>query len=297
LDPDRIFTQSIQAAWLRDKEVMLDVLRLDVLHPVVSGNKWFKLKYYLQDAQDKGCTTIATFGGAWSNHLVATAFACKRIGVQCVGFVRGEAVEKTTTTLLQCEGLGMELIHLSRGAYRDKTAIIHQHVNKGWYFINEGGYGVLGAKGTTDILPYSNAPTYTHIVASVGTGTMLAGLINSAQAGQHVVGISSLKGNNELLSAINNLVVQRENMPQYTLLHNYHFGGYGKHPAMLIEFINETWKQFELPLDIVYTGKLFYAIIDLIRNNFFEPGSKLLMIHSGGLQGNNSLAKNRLSFF
>ena len=297
MNPERIFTQSIQAEWLKDKEVQLDVLRLDELHPVVSGNKWFKLKFYLQDAHDKHCNTIATFGGAWSNHLVATAFACRQMNLQSVGFVRGEASEKPTASLIQCIGLGMHLIYLSREDYRNKAAIEQQYSSKGWYFINEGGYGALGAKGTAEILTHSNGTYYTHVLASVGTGTMLAGLINSASAGQHIVGISSLKGNNELHTAVDQLVLHRNDMPKYSIIHNYHFGGYGKHPPILIDFINETWKQFELPLDIVYTGKIFYAIIDLVRNNFFEPGSKLLMVHSGGLQGNNSLAKNRLSFF
>lgn len=295
MNPDLIYTQNIYAKWLRDKEVSLDVLRLDEMHPVVSGNKWFKLKHYLQQAIDEGKDTVATFGGAYSNHIIATAYACKEAGLKSVGFIRGEQAEKTSSTLYHAEKLGMELVFVSREKYTQKQQIIDEYSKENWYIINEGGYGLLGAQGAAEILDYVADEDYTHILAAVGTGTMLAGLAMAAQLDQQIVGISSMKGNTSLEQAVKDLLPQTKEYPSYTILHDYHFGGYAKHPKPLIAFVNEAWQQFQLPLDIVYTGKLFFAIIDLVNRKYFLPGSKLLMIHSGGLQGNNSLPQNPLA--
>jgi 1-aminocyclopropane-1-carboxylate deaminase len=295
LIPDLIYTQNISAKWLRDNEVSLDVLRLDEMHPIVSGNKWFKLKYYLQQAIDEGKNTVATFGGAYSNHIIATAYACKEAGLKSIGFIRGEPAEKLSSTLYQAEKSGMQLIYVSREKYTQKQQIIDEYSKENWYIINEGGYGILGAKGAAEILDYVAENDYTHILASVGTATMLAGLVMGAEQHQQIIGISSMKGNTSLEQAVKDLLSQTKTYPSYSILHNYHFGGYAKHPKALIAFITETWRQFQLPLDIVYTSKLFFAIIDLVNKNYFLPGSKLLMIHSGGLQGNNSLPQNPLA--
>ncbi|MCY7423239.1 MAG: pyridoxal-phosphate dependent enzyme [Chitinophagaceae bacterium] len=293
---ERIYVQNIESAWLENNHVFLDVLRLDELHPVVSGNKWFKLKYYLQQAISQGYNAVATFGGAFSNHIIATAFACKQQGLHSIGIIRGEEPDVLSHTLLYAQSLGMLLVFVSREAYKDKQNIIEQYKNESWYFINEGGYGLQGAKGATEILNFVHLSNYTHIIASVGTGTMLAGLIMAAHANQQIIGISSMKGNTGLEAEIIKLLPQNKQHPSFTVFHNYHFGGYAKHPAPLIAFINETWKQFELPLDIVYTGKLFFAVMDLVTKSYFPKQSSLLMIHSGGLQGNRSLQKNELSF-
>lgn len=292
---NRIHTQTINAIWLQPDNLLLDVLRLDEIHPVISGNKWFKLKYYLQQAIQTGKTTIATFGGPYSNHIIAAAFACKQAGLNCVGFIRGEKPSDPSGTLLMAAAAGMELIFVSREEYKNRQQLFTTYAEPAWYFIDEGGYGSLGAKGASEILSYAK-PNYTHIIASTGTGTMLAGLIMAAQMHQQVIGISSMKGNLSVNNAVQNLLEPHVEYPPHTLFHDYHFGGYAKHPAPLIAFINEAYRQFNLPLDIVYTGKLFFAVIDLINKNFFAAGSKLLMIHSGGLQGNNSLQKNQLSF-
>lgn len=293
---ERIYLQNIESDWLQKHKVSLDILRLDELHPVVSGNKWFKLKYYLQQALHDGHKTIATFGGAFSNHIIATAFACRQAGLQSVGFIRGEETDSLSPTLTYAKMLGMHLIFIDRKLYRDKAQIKEQYKNKNWYFINEGGFGVEGAKGASEILQVMNLDEYTHILASVGTGTMLAGLIMSAKPQQQVIGISSMKANTNLEDDIKRLLPTAIRKNQFTVLHDYHFGGYAKHPPPLIAFINETWRQFKLPLDIVYTSKLFFAIIDLVTKSYFPEESKLLMIHSGGLQGNQSLQKNVLSF-
>lgn len=285
---NNITVDTIHAEWLADKEVSLDVLRLDKIHPVVSGNKWFKLKYYLQEALATNKTTVATFGGAWSNHIAAVAFACKEAGLKSAGIIRGEQPVVLSETLKNAAAYGMELHFVSREAYRQKLSITEKFAQKDWYWINEGGYGALGAKGAVEILNTVAISVYSHIIAAVGTGTMLAGLIIAAKK-QKVIGISCMKGNESLEKEILYLIDKHESKASFDIIHNYHFGGYGKHPSSLIGFISEIYSLHQLPLDIVYTGKTFYAIKDLTKNNFFKPGSRILMIHSGGLQGNKSL--------
>ena len=291
-----INVQTIQANWLTEKKVELDVLRLDKIHPVISGNKWFKLKYYLQDAFNNHKTTIATFGGAWSNHIAAVAFACKEAGLKSIGIIRGERPAVLSQTLKDAAQCGMELIFVSREKYRKKYLIIEKFAEKDWYWINEGGYGLLGVKGASEILNLADISAYSHLIAAVGTGTMLAGFIQKEEKMPEIIGISCMKGNFSLEKEITNLATLNKTAAPFQILHNYHFGGYGKHPSSLINFINEIYLNHQLPLDIVYTGKTFYAIKDLTQKDFFEPGSKLLMIHSGGLQGNLSLPEKVLAF-
>ena len=293
---DNIVTQKIDAGWLAAKNIDLDVLRLDLIHPVISGNKWFKLQYYLQEAVLLAKPAIATFGGAYSNHLLATAFACKVHGLQSVGFIRGEKPQAYSATLKEAEGYGMQLIFISREQYKlkDKVAEEFQHFN--WYWIDEGGYGTTGARGAQDILNYTNKNDYTHLAAAVGTGTMLAGLVMASKENQHVIGISCMKGNHSIENATRHLITPGSTKARYTIIHDYHFGGYAKHTKDLLSFIQESFDRHHLPLDIVYTAKLFYGLRDLIEKSFFPLGSKLLMIHSGGLQGNRSLPGNALSF-
>lgn len=164
-----------------------------------------------------------------------------------------------------------------------------------WYWINEGGYGLLGAKGASEILNTIDISPYSHIAAAVGTGTMLAGLLLCAGK-RKVLGISCMKGNIALEKEILHLLEEQKPEASFQIMHAYHFGGYGKHPKPLIEFINEIYSEHLLPLDIIYTGKTFYAIKDLAKKDFFEPASRVLMIHSGGLQGNSSLPAEVLAF-
>ncbi len=287
--------QTIDAAWLQQKEISLDVLRLDKMHEVVSGNKWFKLKYYLQQAKANNKTTIATFGGAWSNHIIATAFAARESGLKSVGIIRGEKAAILSETLQLALNNGMELMYVTRQQYMDKEILIRTFANEDWFWVNEGGYGALGAKGFAEILTITDTSHYTHIIAAVGTGTMLAGLILSSTKYQQLIGISSMKGNLALEAQVRKLL-PADAQSNFTIFHDYHFGGYGKHPPQLIDFINDAYYQYQLPFDIVYTGKTFYAIKDLAEKTFFKPASKILMIHSGGLQGNKSLPPQVLAF-
>jgi 1-aminocyclopropane-1-carboxylate deaminase len=277
------------------EQVQTDILRLDLLHPIVSGNKWFKLKYYLEEVRLGAYHTIATFGGAFSNHILATAFAAKEAGLQCHGYIRGELTDQLSPTLQQSQELGMKLTFVTREQFRQPERIIGANRASGIYWVREGGYGPLGAKGAADILASADTGTYTHIICAVGTGTMLAGLIQNAGMEQQLIGISVLKNHFRLEQEVTSLLNHSQHAP-FTIQHNYHFGGYAKHPAELIRFMCETWVEEALPTDIVYTSKLLYAVKDLMAKQYFPAGSRLLVIHSGGLQGNNSLAPGILPF-
>lgn len=288
-----ITVDTLSLPLLTEKKVTASVLRLDKIHPLVSGNKWFKLRYYLQEAKEQQKKTIVTFGGAWSNHILATAAACKMNQLNCIGIIRGEEAANLSPTLIQAKELGMQLIFTSREDYTKKKipAEINKEEN---YFINEGGYGTVGANGAATILDYCKKENYTHICCAVGTGTMMAGLLKGTSPQQQVIGISVLKNNMELETSVQSLL--NKEATNFTIIHTYHFGGYAKYKPELIAFMNTFYQQTNIPADFVYTGKLFYAMIDLINNDFFEPGSRLLLIHSGGLQGNSSLSNRTLIF-
>lgn len=291
----KVFTQTIEANWLSLKNVRLDVLRLDKIHSVISGNKWFKLKYYLQDALAKGFATVTTFGGAYSNHIIATACTCHKSGLKSIGIIRGEEPVELSHTLRTAKEYGMQLHFISRKEYKDKETL--SKLFKDTYLINEGGYGIQGSMGAKEILLQCKYPEqYTHIICAAGTGTMMAGIIQSVSANQEVIGISAMKGNVELLNKVTALLNKDDATKKFTILHEYHFGGYAKHPAELLAFMNETWQQHQLPTDIVYTSKTFYAVQQMIKDNTIPAGSNVLMVHSGGLQGNLSLPAGTLCF-
>ena len=277
------------------KGIQLAVLRLDELHPIVSGNKWFKLKYYLQQAQEENADTIASFGGPYSNHLVALAFAAKKYNLQSVGYVRSNEDEPITPTLLEAKQYGMHLKFLGRNNFQSlKTELFENNVTSNTYFVDEGGYGTLGAKGAATILSNEKTNSYSHIICAVGTGTMMAGLINAAKPHQHVIGIPVLKNEATIRNEITQLITNKET--PFTLLHDFHLGGYAKTNQSQFDFMNLLWATEKIPTDMVYTSKLFMAVKSLLANNYFSPTAKILMIHSGGLQGNRSLPAGTLLF-
>lgn len=287
--------QVIEAEWLQEQKISLSILRLDEWHTVVSGNKWFKLQYYLKDAAARHCTTIATFGGAYSNHIVATAFACKEMKLQSIGIIRGERPEILSHTLQTAQAYGMKLQFTTREAYRQKDAIKATYNNV--YWINEGGYGKPGALGAGDILSLvENIGNYTHIACATGTGTTLAGMISAALPHQTIIGFSALKNNWSLENEVRQLLSDEKKQKPFTIVHDYPFGGYAKHTPDLLAYLREVWQQHSLPLDFVYTGKAFYGLQDMIINKKIPGGSRILFIHTGGLQGNLSLPKQALPF-
>jgi 1-aminocyclopropane-1-carboxylate deaminase len=282
----------------QQQNIGVDVLRLDGMHPQVSGNKWFKLKEYLAEAEEQGKKVILTFGGAYSNHIAATAAACKEAGLKAVGIIRGEEAPTLSHTLLQARADGMDLFFTSRDRYKGKEvpeAVREHHAQTEVYLIDEGGYGIKGREGAQAILDYCPKGDYTHILAACGTGTTLAGLVAAALPGQEVLGIPVLKNYTNLEKEINDLLPAKL-CSHYTLIHDYHFGGYAKRTPELIGFMNQWFRDTGIPSDFVYTGKLFYALSDLIGRGYFPSGSKVLVIHSGGLQGNESLPKGTLIF-
>lgn len=275
----------------------VDVLRLDLVHPVISGNKWFKLQPYLGEAVAMK-KTLLTFGGAFSNHLVASAAAANAAGIQSIGLVRGEKAPSLSPTLQQAAGYGMQLYFITREAYRQKSLpaqILEEFASDELYIVPEGGYGAKGAAGAGKILTLHDTGKYTHLFCAVGTGTTLAGLVAAADAGQKVVGISAMKNNLSLEEEIKQLLPP-EKKQAFSLLHHYHFGGYARKTDELLQFMNNLYATAALPTDFVYTAKLLYAVFDLLRNGNFASSDKLLLVHTGGLQGNRSLPKGTLIF-
>ena len=263
--------------------IEINLKREDLLHPTVSGNKFRKLKYNLRQAQAKGYHTLLTFGGPFSNHLAATAAAAKIKGLKSIGIVRGEEARKLNPTLQFCKDQGMTLHSISRLDYllKSQLQLIDQlqHQFGNFYLIPEGGSNALAVKGCKEILTEDDSH-FDLIDCSVGTGGTLAGLIDSALPHQKVVGFSALR-NQTLETEIKKWTANQN----WSLNHDYTFGGYAKVSIPLIEFINTFNKNFKTPLDPVYTGKLLFGIFDLIKNRQWHSDKKILIIHTGGLQG------------
>jgi 1-aminocyclopropane-1-carboxylate deaminase len=300
VDIKTIPVESFKLPEFDEKNIEADVLRLDKIHPVVSGNKWFKLKNYILDAAQKEYKTIVTFGGAYSNHIIATAWAAREGGFESIGIIRGEEPPQLSYTLELCREYGMKLQFISRELYQDlRQADLHQDFMKripGAYIIPEGGQGLPGIKGSEEILQLVEKNKYSHILCAIGTGTMFTGLANAMNPGQWLVGISVLKGMPDLLKQFQPYFDDPQKINHCLIQYEYHFGGYAKRKPGLIDFMNRIYTETAIPTDFVYTGKMFYAAIDLITKNYFQAGSKLLFIHSGGLQGNLSLSPGILNF-
>ncbi len=282
----------------------IDVLRLDLIDPEVSGNKWFKLKKNIKKARQDEQKTIITFGGAYSNHIAATAALCKSMKLNSVGVIRGETTEILNPTLQFAKEKGMQLYFVDRETYAKKntTEFKKQLSNKfgPHYLIPEGGNNKEGLLGCTDILkPEWN---YDHVFCACGTGTTFLGILASATPEQLIVGVSVLKGENNLAKeavdqirsvfperefVINgNEELEKQQIENCCITNNYCFNGYAKKDETLLDFKKNFEKQFDIPLDHVYTSKLFYAVFDLLTKNKIKPGAKILIVHSGGLQGN-----------
>lgn len=297
VDSTKAIAQTLDDKTWHEKGVAVDVLRLDLIHPVLSGNKWFKLKYHLQQAiqQQKG---ILTFGGAYSNHLVATAIACKQENIPAIGIVRGEPATTPSPTLQEAQAYGMQLHFVSRTAFNDEQLLMAEMalVYPDCLVVPSGGQSNAGVQGAREILSLVNYEAYTHIACAVGTGTMLAGLVQRLLPHQQALGFSSLKiadrAENSLLGFLNTYAQPTA----FSLVYDYHFGGYARKNDSLIAFMNTLYQTHRLPTDFVYTGKLMFGINDLIYNNYFYPDSRILAIHSGGLQGNRSLPAGTLHF-
>ncbi|HTD40478.1 MAG TPA: pyridoxal-phosphate dependent enzyme [Mucilaginibacter sp.] len=260
------------------------IKRDDLIHPLISGNKWRKLKYLLKQAQSENKTHLVTFGGAYSNHLLATAAASAKFSFKSTGFVRGEEVNNDT--LFLCRLHGMNLIFTDRERYRDKPALFKNHFadDNEAFFIDEGGASALAAKGCSELIDELN-DTCDHIFCACGTGTTAAGIINGISANKLATqfhGIPVLKNGEFLRKDIDQFL----NIPcEYYLHTEYHFGGYGKVNDDLITFIKQFVGSTGILIEPVYTGKMLYALYDLVARKHFKPGSRVLAIHTGGIWG------------
>ena len=299
VDLAKAVVQSLQNPLLEQQQVALDVLRLDRIHPVIAGNKWFKLKYHLKQALQENKKGMITFGGAWSNHLVATAYACQQAGLDCIGIIRGEEPAGTSATLQEVQQYSMHLQFIPRSLYSREAAMIgsFQTTHPEYHIVPQGGQSALGVQGAAEILQLAPLQNYTHIACATGTGTMLAGLVQSSLPNQQVIGVCSLKipaqTENSLHAFVQPYATGQKN---FRIFYDYHFGGYARKTNELITFMNTFYQTCNLPTDFVYTGKLLYGITDRIKTGYFEKGSRILVIHSGGLQGNRSLPAGTLTF-
>ena len=267
-----------------EKGVEVFVKRDDLTHEHISGNKFRKLKYNLLFAEKIGKKKLLTFGGAYSNHIAAFAEAAALFGFEAKGIIRGDELnENSSPTLKRAFERGMKFEFVSREAYRNKTEICQKY-EKEYLIIPEGGSNDLALKGVAELMDEIEQSKFDFICTAVGTGGTMAGLLSNNDFQGKVIGISVLKNGEFLRNEIESFL--SKSFPSNALLDtDYHFGGYGKHDNILLEFINNFEKKHNIPLDQVYTGKLFFGILDKINKNHFEKGSRILLIHTGGLQG------------
>lgn len=300
---EKTFNQSILTKiddpLLAQYQIELWMKRDDLLHPVISGNKWRKLKYSLEHALSLDTDTLISMGGAYSNHLHALAYTGKVLGLKTVGFVRGEQPEILTPTLRDMKKWGMELEFVSRADYRLlrqykepqlPADLRHTHdplrylpgLKPGQYWLPEGGAQILALKGVAELVVETGIP-YDTLCVPCGTGTTLAGIIEAVPEQVSVLGFAALKNAGFLTAEVEAMLSQSRNNWQINL--DYHFGGFAKINTELNAFIEDFELKTTIPLEPVYTGKMMYAIYDLIKKHYFRPGERIIAVHTGGLQG------------
>lgn len=281
-----VITEKIDLSAFGISDFALHIRREDLLHPFVSGNKFRKLKYNIQAAQKNKSDTLLTFGGAFSNHIAAVAAAGKQLGIKTIGIIRGEELELKTNenpTLSFAKSSGMKLHFVSREFYREKETadFINNLKDKfgDFYLLPEGGSNILAVKGCTEIL-INDDIKYDSICVPVGTGGTMAGIIKASAENQTVLGFSALKGTFQTSE-----ILKYTSKTNFKILDSYCFGGYGKIDLDLVRFINEFRIKTQIALDPVYTGKMIYGVLDLLKKGCFKENSCILAVHTGGLQG------------
>jgi len=284
--------QQLSSGFLDRFGVSLSVKRDDLIHHAVSGNKWRKLKYNIQAAIQNEKPCILTFGGAFSNHIAATAAACRLNGIESIGLIRGEELNPSSnSTLEDAQNQGMKLHFLSRQAYRKKDMPDFQAELKEVYgdfqLVPEGGANEMGVRGCEEILAETNK-LFDVVACSAGTATTAAGILRSVRQTQVYV-FPALKGGEDLAKRIQFWQTDENKMDLLQLFTQYHFGGYATVNQHLVDFANQFYQVYHIPLDLIYTAKLFYGLFDLIGKGHFPKGSEILLLHSGGLQGNQGV--------
>lgn len=282
------------------KNSQLFILREDLIHPEISGNKWRKLKYNIKEAKRLNHNTILTFGGAYSNHIAATAAAGNKFGLNTVGVIRGEETLPLNSTLQLAAANGMVLKYVSREVYREKNNvnfinILNQEFGD-FYMIPEGGSNKFAVKGCAEIIKNIDVE-YDIICCACGTGGTLAGIIASTE--KKVLGFPALKGGaflkNDIDDLLSNYTTQFDcaiKNDSWNLVTDYHFGGYAKVKPELIEFVQQFKSKHNIPLDLIYTGKMLFGIYDIIKNTSQLDNKKIVVIHTGGLQGNKGFEEH-----
>jgi len=294
-----ILVETLQSEVFKSRNVSVMMARLDLIHPVVSGNKIFKLHYFIEEAKARKISTIVTLGGAYSNHLAATAFYCNQQNMRSIGIVRGEAPVELSHTLNNCKACGMQLIFVPRSAYPNinETNAFEfiEPSEKPFAFIPEGGFDAFGAKGSAHIAEHLISHQPTHICTAIGTATTFAGVLSNDQNTYKTIGIPVLKGMTDISKRLN-LLLGTEKHGYYEIWDSFHFGGYAKFNQKLLDFMNAFYLEHQIPLDFVYTAKMMFGVLENIQLGYFPTGSKIICVHTGGLQGNLSLPKGSLVF-
>lgn len=269
------------------------IKREDLNHPVISGNKWRKLKYNLLEAKKQGHTRLLTFGGAYSNHIYATAGAGKEFDFETIGIIRGEEHLPLNPTLSFASEAGMQLHYMDRATYREKSEpkiikLLKQQYGD-FYLIPEGGTNALAIQGCEEIVQEINTD-YDYLCCPVGTGGTVTGLISGLKGKSKIIGFSSLKGD-FLKREVTDLLSQSgRHYANWSINTDYHFGGYAKTKPTLLDFMKAFEEQNEILLDPVYTAKMMFGLYDLIQKDYFPKGSRVLAVHTGGLQGRAGFA-------
>ncbi|WP_420317408.1 1-aminocyclopropane-1-carboxylate deaminase/D-cysteine desulfhydrase [Ekhidna sp.] len=279
-------TEELNHALLEKKKIRLYVKRDDLIHPEIMGNKWRKLKYNLLKMKEESKDSLITMGGAFSNHIAATAAAAKEYGIKSIGIIRGDELKvDSNPTLQKAHADGMQLQFVSREEYKNlrdhPTSLIDSYPNH--YYLPEGGTNEYAIRGCSEILDEIPVP-FDVMVTPIGTGGTMVGLIKSA-VNQKIIGVSCLKGSfiyKEIKNLVKSEVIKNTN---YSILEDYHFGGYAKTNAELIDFINWFKENFNIQLDPIYTGKTFFGVWDMIKTDKFEKNLRIVLLHTGGIQG------------
>jgi 1-aminocyclopropane-1-carboxylate deaminase len=285
--------QEIHHGLTASNGIKLFIKREDLNHRHISGNKWWKLKYNLQEAKKQGHNKLLTFGGAFSNHIYATAAAANEMGLQSIGIIRGEETLPLNNTLQFASAMGMQLHYVSREVYRTKTQqnfIEDLHATFGhFYLIPEGGSNQLAISGCAEFgQQLKEEGDFDYVCLPIGTGATMAGIIVGVGNSKKIVGFSVLKGGGFLVEDVNATLKTfcPSEFFNWQIMTDYHFGGYAKTTDALIEFKKLFEIEYQIPLDQVYTTKMMAGVFDLIAKGYFEKGSTVLAIHTGGLQGN-----------
>lgn len=276
-------------------DVKVLVKREDLNNQNVSGNKWWKLKYNIEEAQLRGCNTLLTFGGAYSNHIYATAAAAFDVGLQSIGIIRGDELQADSNPTLSFAGkCGMRFEFIDRSAYRNKSQDaflrFYQEKYPSAFIIPEGGTNDFAVRGVREFAnDHLSSASFDHLFLAVGTGGTIAGLINGLEENKKIVGVAVMKGGSFLINDVTKLLDAKVKANRnWKILTDFHFGGYGKITSELIEVVKDFEVNYGLPLDPIYTGKAMAALMSEVQQGSFERGSTILFLHTGGLQGRST---------